>query len=138
MSRRKTAVVVQLPSLSLSESMTLLIAERMKIAGFKDVKASAPGFRQPGLIKGALRDHRPDVTARFNNNRPLFIDAYDPSQEADLTQSRWQLMSSLARKTGGSFQVVVPERVNEMSGENFVKSRARTFGINNIHKIWEV
>jgi hypothetical protein len=131
--------VVELPEMNLNQRITLLIAERMRLAGFQNVQAAAPGYEAPLMIKGAHKDHRPNVATQFKTGVPLLVDVYTPEQDGGgTTESRWQLFSSAAEMSGGQFHVATPEIAGPRSAaSDAVKKDARSFDVT-IHKIWEV
>jgi hypothetical protein len=113
--------------------MTVLIAQTLRVSGFKDVRASAPGFKLPRTIQGMNEDHRPNITARTLPGKYVLVDVYDADMAAPLRASRWQLFSSAAEQSGGQFHLVVATADRKKA-----QKLANNAGVTNIAKVWEV
>jgi hypothetical protein len=113
--------------------MTVLIAQTLRVSGFKDVRASAPGFKLPRTIQGMNEDHRPNITARTLPGKYVLVDVYDADMAAPLRASRWQLFSSAAEQSGGQFHLVVAA-----ADRKTAQKLANNAGVTNIAKVWEV
>lgn len=125
--------VVELPDIDEVGRMTVLIAQTLRVSGFKDVKAAAPGFRLPRTIQGMNEDHRPSITARTTPGKYVLVDVYDTKMDAAIRASRWQLFSSAAEQSGGQFHLVVA-----VADVKKAKKLANNAGVHNIVKVWEV
>ncbi len=118
------------------ESFIRLMAETLPLAGYAGVRADLPGWDQPEVIHGAMRDHRPSLFCEAP--KPTFMDVLStgPVTLEDVA-SRWQLFASAAELTGGEFHVVVPRWVAGRDGRHVAKQIAELVGVR-IGYIWTV
>ena len=118
------------------DGMVRLMAEALPLAGYGGVRADLRGFEQPELVHGALRDHRPSLTAQAP--KPVFFDvlALGPVTLEEVA-SRWQLFASAAELTEGEFHVVIPRWVAGRDGRQVAKQIAELVGVR-IGFIWAV
>ena len=118
------------------ESAIRLMAEALPLAGYAGVRADLPGWDVPEMVHGALRDHRPSLTA--NQPKPVFFDvlALGPVTLEEVA-SRWQLFASAAELTEGEFHVVIPRWVAGRDGRQIAKQIAELVGVR-IGFIWAI
>jgi hypothetical protein len=113
-----------------------LMAETLPLAGYAGVRADLPGWEQPEVIHGAMRDHRPSLFCELP--KPTFMDVLSPGPVTlEDVASRWQLFASAAELTGGEFHVVVPRWVAGRDGRHVAKQIAELVGVR-IGYIWTV
>ena len=118
------------------ESFIRLMAETLPLAGYAGVRADLPGWDQPEVIHGAVRDHRPSLFCEAP--KPTFMDVLSPGPVTlEDVASRWQLFASAAELTGGEFHVVVPRWVAGRDGRHVAKQIAELVGVK-IGYIWAV
>jgi hypothetical protein len=97
------------------ESFIRLMAETLPLAGYGGVRADLPGWDQPEVIHGAMRDHRPSLFCEAP--KPTFMDVLSPGPlTLEEVASRWQLFASAAELSGGEFHVVIPRWVAGRDG----------------------
>lgn len=118
------------------EGAIRLIAETLPLAGYGGIRADLPGWDSPELIHGAMRDHRPSLSA--TSPRTVYFDvlAAGPVSLEDVA-SRWQLFASAAELTQGEFHVVVPRWVAGRDGRMVAKQIAELVGVR-IGFIWAI
>jgi hypothetical protein len=113
-----------------------LMAETLPLAGYGGVRADLPGWDQPEVIHGAMRDHRPSLFCELP--KPTFMDVLSPGPVTlEDVASRWQLFASAAVLTGGEFHVVIPRWVAGRDGRHVAKQIAELVGVR-IGYIWAV
>ena len=118
------------------ESFIRLMAETLPLAGYGGVRADLPGWDQPEVIHGAMRDHRPSLFC--DAPKPTFLDVLSPGPVTlEDVASRWQLFASAAELTGGEFHVVIPRWVAGRDGRHVAKQIAELVGVR-IGYIWTV
>lgn len=119
------------------ESAIRLMAETLPLAGYGGVRADLPGWDQPELIHGAMKDHRPSLSCQ--TPRPVFFDvvAVQGTLTLEDLASRWQLFASAAELTSGEFHVVVPRWVAGRDGRQVAKQIAEIVGVR-IGYIWAI
>ncbi len=120
--------------------LVLLMAEFFRSLTYLDVRARLPGFPQPLVINGSLRNHQPDVTAIQSDARAtgILLDAVPIEQLADAeTESRWTLFHSAAELYGAEFHIAVPRFGGQILGPDAARLRLRDLGIR-AHFIWGV
>jgi hypothetical protein len=119
------------------ESAIRLMAETLPLAGYGGVRADLPGWDQPELIHGAMKDHRPSLSCQ--TPRPVFFDvvAVQGTLTLEDLASRWQLFASAAELTSGEFHVVVPRWVAGRDGRQVAKQLAEIVGVR-IGYIWAI
>jgi hypothetical protein len=118
------------------EAVIRLMAEALPLAGYSGVRADLPGWDVPEVIHGALRDHRPSLSAR--TPKPVYFDvlAMGPLTLEEVA-SRWQLFASAAEIANGEFHVVVPRWLAGRDGRSIAKQIAELVGVR-IGFIWAV
>jgi hypothetical protein len=118
------------------ESAIRLMAETLPLAGYAGVCADLPGWEAPELVHGAIRDHRPSLSARAP--KPVFFDviALGPLTLEEVA-SRWQLFASAAEQSEGEFHVVIPRWVAGRDGRTVAKQIAQLVGVR-IGYIWAI
>jgi hypothetical protein len=118
------------------EAAIRLMAETLPLAGYGGIRADLPGFDPPDLVHGALRDHRPSLSA--NEPKPVLFDvlALGPVTLEDVA-SRWQLFASAAEQSSGEFHVVIPRWVAGRDGRLVAKQIAQLVGVR-IGFIWAI
>ncbi len=113
-----------------------LMAETLPLAGYAGVRADLPGWDQPEIIHGAMRDHRPSLFCELP--KPTFMDVLSPGPlTLEEVASRWQLFASAAELTGGEFHVVIPRWLAGRDGRHVAKQIAELVGVR-IGYIWTV
>ncbi len=113
-----------------------LIAETLPLAGYGGIRADLPGWDSPDLIHGAMRDHRPSLSA--TTPRTVYFDVLAAGPVSlDEVASRWQLFASAAELTQGEFHVVVPRWVGGRDGRTVAKQIAELVGVR-IGFIWAI
>ncbi len=118
------------------ESFIRLMAETLPLAGYRGVRADLPGWDQPEVIHGAVRDHRPNLFC--DAPKPTFLEVLSPGPlTIEDVASRWQLFASAAELTGGEFHVIVPRWVAGRDGRHVAKQIAELVGVR-IGYIWTV
>ena len=118
------------------EAFIRLMAETLPLAGYAGVRADLPGWEQPEVIHGAMRDHRPALFCE--SPKPVFLDVLSPGPVTlEDVASRWQLFASAAELTGGEFHVVIPRWVAGRDGKQIAKQIAELVGVR-IGFIWTV
>ncbi len=118
------------------EQAIRLMAETLPLAGYGGVHADLPGWDQPELIHGAMRDHRPSIFCE--SPKPVFMDVLPVGPVAlEDVASRWQLFSSAAELTGGEFHVVIPRWLSGRDGRQVAKQIAELVGVR-IGYIWAI
>ena len=118
------------------DSFIRLMAETLPLAGYAGVRADLPGWDQPEIIHGAMRDHRPSLFCEAP--KPTFMDVLSPGPlTLEEVASRWQLFASAAELTGGEFHVVIPRWVAGRDGRHVAKQIAELVGVK-IGYIWAV
>jgi hypothetical protein len=118
------------------EAFIRLMAETLPLAGYSGVRADLPGWEQPELIHGAMRDHRPSLFCA--EPKPVFLDVLSPGPlTLDDVASRWQLFSSAAELASGEFHVVIPRWIAGRDGRTVAKQIAELVGVR-IGYIWTV
>ena len=119
------------------EAAIRLMAETLPLAGYGGVRADLPGWEQPELIHGAMKDHRPSLFCQ--TPRPIFLDVVAAHGSLTLEElaSRWQLFASAAELTSGEFHVVVPRWVAGRDGRQVAKQIAELVGVR-IGYIWAI
>ncbi len=118
------------------DSFIRLMAETLPLAGYAGVRADLPGWEQPEIIHGAMRDHRPSLFCEAP--KPTFMDVLSPGPVTlEEVASRWQLFASAAELTGGEFHVVIPRWVAGRDGRHVAKQIAELVGVR-IGYIWAV
>jgi hypothetical protein len=118
------------------DSFIRLMAEALPLAGYGGVRADLPGWDQPEIIHGAMRDHRPSLFCEAP--KPTFMDVLSPGPVTlEEVASRWQLFASAAELTGGEFHVVIPRWVAGRDGRHVAKQIAELVGVR-IGYIWAV
>ena len=118
------------------ESLIRLMAETLPLAGYAGVRADLPGWDQPEVIHGAMRDHRPCLFCE--QPKPVFLDVLsDGPLTLEDVASRWQLFSSAAELSGGEFHVVIPRWVAGRDGRTVAKQIAELVGVK-IGYVWAV
>ncbi|WP_242340001.1 MULTISPECIES: hypothetical protein [Anaeromyxobacter] len=118
------------------EAFIRLMAETLPLAGYSGVRADLPGWDQPEVIHGAMRDHRPALFC--DAPKPVFLDVLSPGPVTlEDVASRWQLFASAAELTGGEFHVVIPRWVAGRDGKQIAKQIAELVGVR-IGFIWAV
>jgi hypothetical protein len=118
------------------DSFIRLMAETLPLAGYAGVRADLPGWDQPEVIHGAMRDHRPSLFCEAP--KPTFMDVLSPGPVTlEEVASRWQLFASAAELTGGEFHVVIPRWVAGRDGRHVAKQIAELVGVR-IGYIWTV
>jgi hypothetical protein len=118
------------------ESAILLMAEALPLVGYGGIKADLPGWEPPEIVRGALRDHRPSLSAR--EPKLVFFDvlALGPLTLEEVA-SRWQLFASAAQQSEGEFHVVIPRWVAGRDGRQLAKQLAELVGVR-IGFIWAI
>jgi hypothetical protein len=118
------------------EAAIRLMAEALPLAGYAGVRADLPGWEAPDLVHGALRDHRPSLSARLP--KPILFDvlALGPVTLEEVA-SRWQLFASAAELLEGEFHVVIPRWVAGRDGRQVAKQIAELVGVR-IGFIWAI
>jgi hypothetical protein len=118
------------------ESAIRLMAETLPLAGYQGVRADLPGWEVPDLVHGALRDHRPSLSAQ--GPKPILFDvlALGPVTLEEVA-SRWQLFASAAELVQGEFHVVIPRWVAGRDGKQVAKQIAELVGVR-IGFIWTI
>jgi hypothetical protein len=118
------------------EAAIRLMAEALPLAGYGRIRADLPGWEAPEVIHGALRDHRPSLSAQ--DPRTVFFDvlAAGPLTLEEVA-SRWQLFASAAELTRGEFHVVIPRWVVGRDGRQVAKQIAELIGVR-IGFIWAI
>jgi len=117
-------------------SFIQLMAETLPLAGYAGVRADLPGWSQPEVIHGAMRDHRPSLFCELP--KPTFMDVLSTGPVTlEEVASRWQLFASAAELTGGEFHVVLPRWVAGRDGRHVAKQIAELVGVR-IGYIWTV
>jgi hypothetical protein len=118
------------------EGFIRLMAETLPLAGYSGVHADLPGWDQPEVIHGAMRDHRPALFCEAP--KPVFLDVLSPGPVTlEEVASRWQLFASAAELTSGEFHVVIPRWVAGRDGRQVAKQIAELVGVR-IGYIWTV
>ncbi len=118
------------------EALIRLMAETLPLAGYNGVRADLPGWDQPDLIHGAVRDHRPSLYC--DAPKPVFLDIISPGPVTlEDVASRWQLFSSAAELSEGEFHVVIPRWIAGKDGRQIAKQIAELVGVR-IGYIWTV
>jgi hypothetical protein len=118
------------------EALIRLMAETLPLAGYNGVRADLPGWEQPEVIHGAVRDHRPSLYC--DAPKPVFLDVISPGPVTlEDVASRWQLFSSAAELTDGEFHVVIPRWIAGKDGRQIAKQIAELVGVR-IGYIWTV
>ncbi len=118
------------------EALIRLMAETLPLAGYNGVRADLPGWDQPDLIHGAVRDHRPSLYC--DAPKPVFLDVISPGPVTlEDVASRWQLFSSAAELSEGEFHVVIPRWIAGKDGRQIAKQIAELVGVR-IGYIWTV
>jgi hypothetical protein len=118
------------------EQAIRLMAEALPLAGYGGVRADLPGWEQPEIIHGAVRDHRPALFCE--SPKPVFLEVVAVGPIAiEEVASRWQLFSSAAELTGGEFHVVIPRWVAGRDGRRLAKDLAELVGVR-IGYIWAI
>jgi hypothetical protein len=113
-----------------------LMAETLPLAGYAGVRADLPGWEQPEVIHGAMRDHRPSLFCA--EPKPVFLDVLSPGPiTLDDVASRWQLFASAAELASGEFHVVIPRWIAGRDGRMVAKQIAELVGVR-IGYIWTV
>ncbi len=113
-----------------------LIAETLPLAGYGGIRADLPGWDSPELIHGAMRDHRPSLSAESPKTIYFDVIAAGSVNLEDLA-SRWQLFASAAELTEGEFHVVVPRWIGGRDGRSVAKQIADLVGVR-IGFIWAI
>jgi len=131
--KKANVEVIVATSLPPTSQLALLLAETMRVSGFGNVAALAPGFGAPDIIRGIHKNHRPHVYATTTDGRPVYVDVYNANLSLVETASRWTLFYSSANSARGQFHVVTTTAV----GRAPILERARTIGVS-VTKIWEV
>lgn len=118
------------------EAAIRLMAEALPLTGYAGIRADLPGWELPDLVHGALRDHRPCLTAQLP--KPVLFDvlALGPITIEEVA-SRWQLFASAAELTSGEFHVVIPRWVAGRDGRQVAKQIAELVGVR-IGFIWAI
>lgn len=118
------------------ESLIRLMAETLPLAGYAGVRADLPGWDQPEVVHGAMRDHRPSLSCE--EPKPIFLDVLsDGPLTLEDVASRWQLFSSAAELSGGEFHVVIPRWLAGRDGRTIAKQIAELVGVK-IGYVWTV
>ena len=119
------------------EAAIRLMAETLPLAGYGGVRADLPGWEQPELIHGAMKDHRPSLFC--DAPRPIFLDVVAAQGALTLEDlaSRWQLFASAAELTHGEFHIVIPRWVAGRDGRQVAKQIAELVGVR-IGYIWAI
>ncbi|HZZ84527.1 MAG TPA: hypothetical protein VFE30_08315 [Anaeromyxobacteraceae bacterium] len=119
------------------EGAIRLIAETLPLTGYGGIRADLPGWDSPELIHGALRDHRPSLSA--TSPKTVYFDVIAAAGPVSLEDvaSRWQLFASAADLTQGEFHVVVPRWVGGRDGRSLAKQLAELVGVR-IGYIWAI
>ncbi len=118
------------------ESFIRLMAETLPLAGYRGIRADLPGWDQPEVIHGAMRDHRPSLFC--DAPKPTFLDVLAPGPlTIEDVASRWQLFASAAELSGGEFHVVIQRWVAGRDGRHVAKQIAELVGVR-IGYIWTV
>jgi hypothetical protein len=118
------------------EAFIRLMAETLPLAGYAGVRADLPGWEQPEVIHGAMRDHRPSLFCA--EPKPVFLDVLSPGPVTlDDLASRWQLFASAAELASGEFHVVIPRWIAGRDGRTVAKQIAELVGVR-IGYIWTV
>lgn len=118
------------------ESAIRLIAETLPLAGYGGVRADLPGWEAPDLVHGAVRDHRPSLSAQAP--KPILFDVLALGPVAlEEVASRWQLFASAAEQSAGEFHVVIPRWVAGRDGRQVAKQIAELVGVR-IGFIWAI
>ncbi len=118
------------------EQAIRLMAEALPLAGYGGVRADLPGWEQPEVIHGAVRDHRPALFCE--TPKPVFLEVVALDAVAiEEVASRWQLFSSAAELTGGEFHVVIPRWIAGRDGRQLAKELAELVGVR-ISYIWAI
>lgn len=118
------------------ESAIRLMAEALPLAGYGGVRADLPGWDLPEIIHGALRDHRPSLSAAAPKTVLFDVVALGPVTIEEVA-SRWQLFASAAELTEGEFHVVIPRWVAGRDGRQIAKQIAELVGVR-IGFIWAI
>jgi hypothetical protein len=118
------------------DSAIRLMAEALPLAGYGGIRADLPGWDAPELIHGALRDHRPSLSAA--HPKPVYFDvlALGPVTLEEVA-SRWQLFASAAELSEGEFHVVIPRWLAGRDGRQVAKQIAELVGVR-IGFIWAI
>ncbi|BDG07664.1 hypothetical protein [Anaeromyxobacter paludicola] len=119
------------------EGAIRLIAETLPLAGYGGIRADLPGWDSPEVIHGAMRDHRPSLSAE--SPKTVYFDVLAAAGPVSLEDvaSRWQLFASAAELTEGEFHVVVPRWIGGRDGRLVVKQIADLVGVR-IGFIWAI
>ena len=118
------------------QSAIRLMAETLPLAGYGGIRADLPGWEPPDLVHGAIRDHRPSLSALAP--KPVLFDVLGIGPVAlDDVASRWQLFASAAEMGGGEFHVVIPRWVAGRDGRQVAKQIAELVGVR-IGFIWAI
>ncbi len=118
------------------ESAIRLMAEALPLAGYAGVRADLPGWELPELVHGALRDHRPSLSA--DAPKPVLFDVLSLGPVTlEEVASRWQLFASAAELTSGEFHVIIPRWVAGRDGRQVAKQIAELVGVR-IGFIWAI
>jgi hypothetical protein len=118
------------------ESAIRLMAEALPLAGYAGIRADLPGWDLPELVHGALRDHRPCLSAQRPKTVLFDVLAIGPITIEEVA-SRWQLFASAAELTSGEFHVVIPRWVAGRDGRQVAKQIAELVGVR-IGFIWAI
>jgi hypothetical protein len=124
------------PANTEKEAAIRLMAEALPLAGYGGVRADLPGWDTPELIHGALRDHRPSLSATAPKTVFFDVLALGPVTLEDVA-SRWQLFASAAELIDGEFHVVIPRWVAGRDGRQVAKQIAELIGVR-IGFIWAI
>jgi hypothetical protein len=118
------------------EAAIRLMAETLPLAGYGGIRADLAGWEPPDLVHGAIRDHRPSLSA--TEPKPVLFDvlALGPVTLEEVA-SRWQLFASAAEQSKGEFHVVIPRWVAGRDGRKVAKQIAELVGVR-IGFIWAI
>jgi hypothetical protein len=107
-----------------------MMANHFNSQGYQNIKADAPGWLRPDIIRGTKQNHIPDLTAEKNGIMIILEAETSTSIFDEHTVSQWSLFSDAALKDSGQFHIVVPK-----GSRDTVNQRLQSLGIV-AHEIW--
>ena len=116
--------------------LIIMMANYFQREGYQNIKADIPGYEQPEILQGQIRNHQPDLTCNDTCGNFIILESETCSTIFNShTQSQWQLFAAYANYPNTQFHLVVPNDCNGQDGRKLARDQLLELGLK-YDKIW--